>query len=264
MMVSQTAGLRGKKAVAYPHQVCYTTKNCTFLSFFVTVMTQLPRPYRIFYRVAPFVALFALFGAGPMLAEPIEPSAVTEDVAGMPPGQQQSAQQETVEIDGSRHVVPPPWAGNKIDPPHFTWESFRQVPVEFTHQGAKIYIVAEAHPPLLAMLEQARQDGIELRVESGYRSARYQRQIFQRMMGEGRSFADIVRYVAPPGYSEHMLGTAVDFHPGNWAFAETPAYGWLQEHAAGFGFVETYGEKNRREMPWEAWHWNYLGEDSTP
>ncbi|MEE4136431.1 MAG: D-alanyl-D-alanine carboxypeptidase family protein, partial [Desulforhopalus sp.] len=61
-----------------------------------------------------------------------------------------------------------------------------------------------------------------------------------------------------------MLGTAVDFHPGNWSFADTPAYAWLQENGAEFGFVETYSEKNRREMPWEAWHWNYLGGDSTP
>jgi D-alanyl-D-alanine carboxypeptidase len=262
MMVTQPTG-QGEKAVAYPDQVCYTTRYCQCLSFSATAMTRLPGPYRIFCRVAPFVVLFALFAAGSTLAEPVESSAVVPDIAAGLVGQQLDELRETVEIDGSWYLIPPPWAGSKIDPPHFTWESFRQIPVEFTHQGAKIYIVAKAHPPLLAMLEQARQDGIELRVVSGYRSARYQRQIFKRMMAEGRSFADIVRYVAPPGYSEHMLGTAVDFYPSNWAFADTPAYGWLQEHAAGFGFIETYSEKNRWEMPWEAWHWNYVGGDST-
>jgi D-alanyl-D-alanine carboxypeptidase len=77
------------------------------------------------------------------------------------------------------------------------------------------------------------------------------------MLSEGREFDDIVRYVAPPGYSEHMLGTAVDFSPSNWRFADTDQHRWLLENAHRFGFENTYPEISETNMPWEAWHWNH-------
>lgn len=166
---------------------------------------------------------------------------------------------ETVVIDGFYYVVPPPWAGNKIEAPPLSADAFRQVPTEYTFNRTKLYVHSLALPPLLAMLDRARKDGVELLVESGYRSKRYQRTIFKKMMARGRIFTDIIRYVAPPGYSQHALGTAVDFHPSNWRFADTRAYAWLQENAAAFSFKETYSRNNKYNMPWEAWHWNYCG-----
>ncbi len=167
---------------------------------------------------------------------------------------------ETVVIDGFYYIVPPPWAGNKIEAPTLSSDSFRQIPVEHTHNQTKIYVHSLMLPPLLALLDRAREDGVELLVESGYRSERYQRVIFKRMMSQGRRFTDIIRYVAPPGYSQHALGTAVDFYPSDWRFADTRAYTWLQAHAAAFSFEETYSRTNSSNMPWEAWHWNYCGE----
>ncbi|MCB2215375.1 M15 family metallopeptidase [Desulfofustis glycolicus] len=168
-------------------------------------------------------------------------------------------EREIVVIDGFYYIVPAPWAGNKIEAPALSSDSFRQVPAELTYNRTNIYVHSIALPPLLAMLDRAREDGVELLVESGYRSERYQRTIFKRMMAQGRIFTDIIRYVAPPGYSQHALGTAVDFHPSNWRFADTRAYAWLQENAAAFSFKETYSRSNKRNMPWEAWHWNYCG-----
>jgi LAS superfamily LD-carboxypeptidase LdcB len=169
--------------------------------------------------------------------------------------------QETVVIDGSHYIVPPPWAGNKIKArDRSASASFRQIPTNHTYNETKLYVHSTALEPLLALLNQARDDGVILLVESGYRSEGYQRSIFKRLLDEGRSFADIVRYVAPPGYSQHALGTAVDFHPSNWEFANTPAYEWLKKNAASFNFEETYSPTNGHNMPWEAWHWNYIGE----
>ena len=162
-------------------------------------------------------------------------------------------------IDGQTYSVPPPWIGSRIVAPEFDYTDFRQIPVEYTHMGSSIYILASAHGPLVEMLKAAKEDGIELKVESAYRSERYQKQIFKRMLEEGRTFEDIVRYVAPPGYSQHVLGTAVDFFPSNWRFADTPDYAWLKENAGQFGFAETYSRFNKMKMPWEAWHWNYTG-----
>ena len=167
--------------------------------------------------------------------------------------------QEAVVIDGQTYSVPPPWIGSRIVAPEFDYTDFRQIPVEYTHMGSSIYILALAYGPLVEMLKAAKEDGIELKVESAYRSERYQKQIFKRMLEEGRTLEDIVRYVAPPGYSQHVLGTAVDFFPSNWRFADTPDYVWLKENGGRFDFEETYSRFNKMKMPWEAWHWNYTG-----
>lgn len=166
---------------------------------------------------------------------------------------------EKVIIDGQEYLVPPPWAGNRLYAPEYTFESFKRIPSEYTVNNSKVYVLATAQPNLVALLAKAREDGIDLKVESGYRSVNYQKRIFKRMFEKGRTFDDIVRYVAPPGYSQHMIGTSVDFFPSNWSFADTPQYTWLQEHAKQFDFEETYSQYNRLEMPWEAWHWNYAG-----
>jgi D-alanyl-D-alanine carboxypeptidase len=165
--------------------------------------------------------------------------------------------QEVVVIDGKAYPIPPPWAGSRIVTPEFDCMCFRQIPVEYTHRGSSIYILASTYGPLVEMLQAAKADGIALKAESAYRGERYQKQIFKRMLAEGRTFEDIVRYVAPPEYSQHVLGTAVDFFPSNWRFADTPDYAWLKENAGRFGFTETYSRFNKMKMPWEAWHWNY-------
>ena len=165
---------------------------------------------------------------------------------------------ETIVIDGETHDVPPPWAGNRVTDPKLTYDDFRQIPVKYTLNNTKLYIIKEAHDYLVKMLKSAEEDGIILRVESGYRSAGYQRRIYKRMISEGRAFDDIVRYVAPPGYSNHMLGTAVDFYPSNWRFADTEEYTWLKANGFKYYFEEVYSENNAKRLPWEAWHWQYI------
>lgn len=166
---------------------------------------------------------------------------------------------EIVTINGIDYQVPEPWTGNRLFPTSLPLDALEQIPPDFAHERSQIFLLAQALTPLLDMVQQAAADGIELKVESAYRSKRYQNRIFQRMLAKGRSFDDIIRYVAPPGYSQHMLGTAVDFYPSNWKFADTEQYQWLIEHGAEFGFEQTYSRNNRFRMPWESWHWNYVG-----
>ncbi|MBU0946713.1 MAG: M15 family metallopeptidase [Proteobacteria bacterium] len=167
--------------------------------------------------------------------------------------------EETVTVNGETYIIPPPWTGNRFAPPELDYSDFRRIPTDYTHKKSKIYILAAAYQPVVALLQAAEKDGIFLKVESVYRSVRYQKRIFKRMLAEGRTFDDIIRYVAPPGYSQHMLGTAVDFFPSNWSFSDTNAYTWLQKNGGYFGFEETYCQSNLMHMPWEAWHWNFIG-----
>jgi len=164
---------------------------------------------------------------------------------------------ESIRIEETSYPIPKPWAGNRISAPSLPMSAFQMIPVDHTRDRTHLYVVTEAHNALVKLLDAAKEDGILLRIESGYRSPGYQKKIFSRMLDEGREFEDIIRYVAPPGYSEHALGTAVDFYPSNWEFARLPAYNWLQEHAPQYGFTETYPAHNNRNYPWEAWHWTY-------
>ncbi len=166
---------------------------------------------------------------------------------------------EFVIINQKRYPVPAVWRGNKITQKSPSMDQMRQVPVKFAHDETRIYAEKGACDAFVAMAEQALTDDILIQVHSGFRSIWYQEKIFIKYMARGRSWEDLVRYVAPPGYSEHALGTAFDFYPSNWRFADSTTYHWLREHAHEFGFRETYPEHSPKGFPWEAWHWRYVG-----
>ncbi|MEE4241201.1 MAG: M15 family metallopeptidase [Desulfopila sp.] len=165
---------------------------------------------------------------------------------------------EFVEIEGKRYQVPPLWRGRKITEKAADVAELRQIPIKYTWKETKLYIHYKACDAFVAMAAKAEEDGVRLQAHSGFRSIHYQKKIFSKGMAKGRSWEDMVRYVAPPGYSEHMLGTVVDLYPSDWRFAATAAYEWLREHAAAFGFVESYPKTNSEGLPWEAWHWRYI------
>jgi hypothetical protein len=92
------------------------------------------------------------------------------------------------------------------------------------------------------MLTTAQLDGLELIVNSGYRSDAEQARLYARHPDP--------RWVAPPGRSLHRYGTELDLGP-------PAAYVWLSRNAGRFHFVQRYS--------WEPWHYGYtLNARSTP
>lgn len=170
---------------------------------------------------------------------------------------------EFVYLSGVKHKVMPPWLGNRVTP--VADEDFIpevvMLPIEYTFEESKIYVTAKTRDAFLEMVKAAREDGVELAVDSGYRSVQYQRRIFEKKLYEGENFYDVARWVAPPGYSEHALGTTLDFVPSDWSFCNTPQEKWLLEHAAEYSFVQTYPQKNKNRFSWEPWHWKYVDEN---
>lgn len=164
---------------------------------------------------------------------------------------------EMVRIQEVDYVVPEPWAGNRVRVPYDTAENLVLIPTELTLDAMEIALRKEALAQLKRMAATAREEGVILQVDSGYRSANYQREIYERRLGEGQSFERIARHTAPPGYSGHALGTAVDFHPSSSGFQKTRAYRWLKQHAKTYGFHETYYQGNAFGISWEPWHWEY-------
>jgi len=171
--------------------------------------------------------------------------------------------QERVTIDGENYVVTPPWLGHSlpqvIDPRH---PGLVMLPREMAFEERKIYVTTDTRQAFLKMAEAAALDGVRLQVDSGYRSAGYQRAIYRKRLAEGTDFTEISKSVAPPGYSEHMLGCTLDLVPSNWSFKDTPADRWLRDNAGRFSFVQSYPANNPLGFAWEPWHWKYVGDDA--
>lgn len=130
-----------------------------------------------------------------------------------------------------------------------------------------------AAPWLKKMIAAAKKDGVTLTVGSAFRDIAYQQGIIDRKKKAGQSTMQIYTQSAPPGYSEHHTGMAIDFSPINQSFARTPGYRWLRKHASEYGFYQTYtdeggvtigGKKmSRTGTSIEPWHWCFKGKTST-
>lgn len=105
-------------------------------------------------------------------------------------------------------------------------------------------------------------DGIDLFIVSAFRSVERQIEVVQRKLEAGIAIEDILTVCAPPGFSEHHTGCAVDLSTsGSPAleieFAETSAYTWLNKHASEFGYYLSYPIDNPQGYQYEPWHWCY-------
>lgn len=123
---------------------------------------------------------------------------------------------------------------------------------------------------LLAMHTAASAAGAPFDVVSGYRSSQRQARIQaeSQQAEDARTAWAAPRMVAPPDHSEHQLGTTIDvIDPSEVsltpAFADTPAGGWIAEHAPEFGFVVSYpkGWEAVTCYGWEPWHLRHVGRD---
>jgi LAS superfamily LD-carboxypeptidase LdcB len=86
------------------------------------------------------------------------------------------------------------------------------------------------------------------------------RQIWDRKLAAGQTVAQILTVSAPPGYSEHHTGRALDLtaagcEPLTEAFEALPAFTWLAAQAEQFGFVMSYPRNNPHGVVYEPWHW---------
>lgn len=113
------------------------------------------------------------------------------------------------------------------------------------------------------MLEDAEDDGHDLRIVSAYRSFGTQAALknqYTVVYGSGAN-----QFSADQGYSEHQLGTAIDvsvpaMNGALDGFEKTEAYQWLLDNAQKYGFVLSYPPGNAYYQ-FEPWHWRFVGVD---
>ncbi len=124
------------------------------------------------------------------------------------------------------------------------------------------------------MIEAAKEDGIELKVLSAYRTVKYQERLFERniesRMEDGmtydEAYADVSVNIAPPGGSEHNAGLAVDIiTKKDWdtytGFEDTKEFAWLVENGPDYGYILRYlkGKEDITGYIYEPWHFRYIG-----
>ena len=102
--------------------------------------------------------------------------------------------------------------------------------------------VANLDPALLGALRRAAidaaDDGVEVFVNSGWRSPEYQEQLLRGAVSKYGSEKKAARWVGTPTTSAHVSGEAVDIGPAD-------AAAWLSDHGAAYGLCQIY-----RNEPW--------------
>ena len=142
-------------------------------------------------------------------------------------------------------------------------QQLTRIPKEYTYNEQREYsIIPQVLRRLRNMLDDAKDDGVEIFVQSAYRSFAEQKSLkgdYSVIYGAGTANS----FSAEQGYSEHQLGTTVDFLTtglnGQFTgFDKTAAYTWLTKNAYKHGFILSYPAGNSYYI-YEPWHWRFVG-----
>lgn len=142
------------------------------------------------------------------------------------------------------------------------------VPIE-SNSEVKLQPAAVAN--INKMIRQANSEGVQLGVVSGFRSIADQNYLFFGVKAErGETPKTRAEVSAPPGYSEHHTGYAVDFvdesQPDTYteeSFEKTAAYRWLMKNAAFYNFEMSFPKDPTSPLSYEPWHWRYVGDQKS-
>lgn len=141
-------------------------------------------------------------------------------------------------------------------------EAKELVVAEIDRRGRVHQLLSAAAFAWREMKAAASAQGITLQIVSAFRSVDRQVEIIHSKLQAGVPLEQILAVNAPPGYSEHHTGRAVDITtPGATALAEefegTTAFRWLSEYGHSFRYFLSYPRNNRQGYSYEPWHWCY-------
>jgi len=145
---------------------------------------------------------------------------------------------------------------------HYRPAILTQIDTQYTYNKKEQWIHPEVWPFFDRLVKDASANSLELLVISAFRSFDEQinlKSSYTVIYGEGTAN----QFSADQGYSEHQLGTTVDFTTTDLGssftyFADEPAYEWLRENAHKYGFILSY-PKDNTYYRFEPWHWRFVG-----
>lgn len=132
--------------------------------------------------------------------------------------------------------------------------------------GEVIVVEKETLAAFLNMREDMLKLGINVDLDSGYRSIARQRELEKEFLAtKGEEYT--LKYVAKPGYSEHHTGLAIDIIliKDGKALDDSLTFDnsdikFVQENAYKYGFILRYplGKEKITGYNYEPWHFRYI------
>jgi D-alanyl-D-alanine carboxypeptidase len=134
------------------------------------------------------------------------------------------------------------------------------VVVEVDARGREQRLTPAASVAGKKMKAAAAEAKVGLYLISAFRSFDRQCELLRAKLAGGQRLDEILTVSAPPGYSEHHTGRAIDIgaspdDPLEEAFERTDAYAWLMDNASRYGYALSYPRDNRYGYRYEPWHW---------
>lgn len=136
------------------------------------------------------------------------------------------------------------------------------VSVSLSYGVKNQYMRSDSYEAFKVMADDAKKEGVNIFIGSGYRSYDYQNNLYNRyVLMDGFDKAET--YSARAGYSEHQTGLAVDILNGTFSYIEDGEmeYSWLISNSYKYGFILRY-PKDKEYITgymYEPWHYRYVG-----
>lgn len=130
--------------------------------------------------------------------------------------------------------------------------------IDFYGRQARLYPAVAKY--WQQMQQAASKDNINIFICSSFRDYQYQYNLIKKKLDSGQELDNIISVLAPPGFSEHHTGKAIDIISDEIAqldqiFETTKAYTWLCKYANDFNFYLSYPKDNPFGIIYEPWHW---------
>jgi zinc D-Ala-D-Ala carboxypeptidase len=141
-------------------------------------------------------------------------------------------------------------------------EATQLVIAGISDEGRQFLLVPDAARAWQIMRSAAARAGVTLTLVSAFRSISRQAELIRKKLDDGLSLEAILSESAPPGFSEHHTGRAVDVTTTGIdglepEFETADAFRWLTHNASQHGFLLSFPHGNRYGYVYEPWHWCY-------
>ncbi len=147
---------------------------------------------------------------------------------------------------------------------HDSSESIPNTQYYINGANNRALVNADISAKVVELVGAAKAAGIDIKALSSFRTMKHQTSSCGTVSGSGANATCSNGGYAPPGYSRHQMGRAIDYldtnynHRANCRYIgskcvapDSPAWLWLDKNAASFGFKQNLTE---------SWHWSPDGQ----